>query len=79
MPGDSLQFPAASFKQLELFWLYIFHYDDYRSLSTITIINKSHYEINSIIRFLLPARRILRAQAAPSAAITDLTVTILLR
>ncbi|CDV63600.1 putative membrane protein [Salmonella enterica subsp. enterica serovar Paratyphi A] len=44
----------------------------------ITIINKSHHEINSIIRFLLPARRILRAQADPSAA-TDLTVTIPLK
>ncbi|PVL86937.1 hypothetical protein C4797_11545 [Salmonella enterica subsp. enterica serovar Weslaco] len=44
----------------------------------IIIINKSHYEINSIIRFLLPTRRILRAQAAPSAA-TDLTVTIPLK
>ncbi len=44
----------------------------------ITIINKSHYEINSIIRFL-PARSvILRAQASPSAA-TDLTVTIPLK
>ncbi|EAP8773925.1 hypothetical protein EP612_18645, partial [Salmonella enterica] len=44
----------------------------------IIIINKSHHEINSIIRFLLPARRILRAQADPSAA-TDLTVTIPLK
>ncbi|HAD4009551.1 TPA_asm: hypothetical protein G1R60_03445 [Salmonella enterica subsp. enterica serovar Typhi str. CT18] len=44
----------------------------------ITIINKSHHEINSIIRFLLPACRILRAQADPSAA-TDLTVTIPLK
>ncbi|EPE52377.1 hypothetical protein ZJSPA_4218 [Salmonella enterica subsp. enterica serovar Paratyphi A str. ZJ98-53] len=44
----------------------------------ITIINKSHHEINSIIRFLLPARRILRAQADPSAA-TDPTVTIPLK
>ncbi len=40
----------------------------------ITIINKSHYEINSIICFC----HSLRAQAAPSAA-TDLTVTIPLK
>ncbi len=45
----------------------------------ITIINKSHHEINSIIFVLSPAaRRILRAQADPSAA-TDLTVTIPLK
>ncbi|KFT42807.1 hypothetical protein EEM70_23505, partial [Salmonella enterica] len=48
------------------------------SSQIITIINKSHHEINSIIRFLLPARRILRAQADLSAA-TDLTVTIPLK